>query len=99
MERFRSLVEIAGTTLDAAGVLVVVGGAVIATARLLFLVSGALANITAITARTWGARLCSASSSSSLATSSVQSLWRSFSFERSSVCHCNWRLKENCHGS
>ena len=37
MERFRSLVEIAGTVLDAAGVLVVVGGAVIATARLLFL--------------------------------------------------------------
>ncbi len=35
MERFRSLVEIAGTVLDAAGVLVVVGGAVIATARLL----------------------------------------------------------------
>jgi uncharacterized membrane protein len=36
MERFRSLVEIAGTALDAAGVLVVVGGAVVATARLLF---------------------------------------------------------------
>jgi uncharacterized membrane protein len=36
MERFRSLVEIAGTVLDAAGVLVVVGGAVVATARLLF---------------------------------------------------------------
>jgi uncharacterized membrane protein len=35
MERFRSLVEIAGTVLDAAGVLVVVGGAVVATARLL----------------------------------------------------------------
>lgn len=35
MERFRSLVEIAGTALDAAGVLVVVGGAVVATARLL----------------------------------------------------------------
>lgn len=36
MERFRSLVEIAGTALDAAGVLVVVGGALVATARLLF---------------------------------------------------------------
>jgi len=36
MERLRSLVEIAGTVLDAAGVLVVVGGAVVATARLLF---------------------------------------------------------------
>jgi uncharacterized membrane protein len=36
MERFRSLVEIAGTTLDAAGVLVVVGGAVIATTQLVF---------------------------------------------------------------
>ena len=36
MERFRSFVEIAGTALDAAGVLVVVGGAVVATARLLF---------------------------------------------------------------
>lgn len=35
MERFRSLVDIAGTALDAAGVLVVVGGAVVATARLL----------------------------------------------------------------
>jgi uncharacterized membrane protein len=35
MARFRSLVEIAGTALDAAGVLVVVGGAVVATARLL----------------------------------------------------------------
>ena len=35
MERFRSLVEIAGTALDAAGVLVVVGGALVATARLL----------------------------------------------------------------
>ena len=36
MERFRSFVDIAGTVLDAAGVLVVVGGAVVATARLLF---------------------------------------------------------------
>ncbi len=36
MERFRSFVEIAGTALDAAGVLVVVGGAVLATGRLLF---------------------------------------------------------------
>ena len=35
MERFRSFVEIAGAALDAAGVLVVVGGAVVATARLL----------------------------------------------------------------
>lgn len=35
MERFRWLVEIAGTALDGAGVLVVVGGAVLATARLL----------------------------------------------------------------
>jgi uncharacterized membrane protein len=36
MERFRSLVDIAGTALDAAGVLVVVGGALVATLRLLF---------------------------------------------------------------
>lgn len=35
MENLRWLVEIAGTSLDAAGVLVVVGGAVVATARLL----------------------------------------------------------------
>jgi uncharacterized membrane protein len=35
MEHLRWLVEIAGTSLDAAGVLVVVGGAVVATARLL----------------------------------------------------------------
>ncbi len=35
MERLRSLVEIAGTVLDAAGVIVVVGGAVVATARIL----------------------------------------------------------------
>ena len=35
MERFRSLVEIVGTTLDAAGVLIVGGGAVIATVRVL----------------------------------------------------------------
>ena len=35
MERFRSFVEIAGAALDAAGVVVVVGGAVLATARLL----------------------------------------------------------------
>ncbi len=36
MERFRSIVEILGIGLDAAGVLVVVAGAVVATARLLF---------------------------------------------------------------
>ena len=35
MERFRSIVEILGTGLDAAGVLIVVGGAVLATARVL----------------------------------------------------------------
>jgi NAD(P)H-flavin reductase len=35
MELFRSLVEIVGTTLDAAGVLIVAGGAVIATVRVL----------------------------------------------------------------
>jgi uncharacterized membrane protein len=35
MERFRWFVEVAGAALDAAGVLVVVGGAVVATARLL----------------------------------------------------------------
>ncbi len=36
MERFRSLVEILGTGLDAAGVVIVAGGAVVATARVLF---------------------------------------------------------------
>jgi uncharacterized membrane protein len=35
MERFRWFVEVAGTALDGAGVLVVVGGAVVATVRLL----------------------------------------------------------------
>ena len=35
MERFRSIVEIVGTTVDAAGVLTVAGGAVVATVRLL----------------------------------------------------------------
>ncbi|HZS18727.1 MAG TPA: DUF1622 domain-containing protein [Candidatus Udaeobacter sp.] len=35
MERFREIVEIVGTVVDAAGVLIVVGGAVFATARLL----------------------------------------------------------------
>src|SRR5437764_1493359 len=35
MERFRSIVEILGTGLDAAGVLIVVGGAVLATTRVL----------------------------------------------------------------
>lgn len=35
MERFRSLVEILGTGLDAAGVFVVVGGAILATLRVL----------------------------------------------------------------
>src|SRR6266567_6750428 len=35
MERFRSIVEILGTGLDAAGVLIVVGGAVLATAKVL----------------------------------------------------------------
>jgi len=34
MERFRSFVETAGAALDAAGVLVVVGGALVATVRL-----------------------------------------------------------------
>ena len=36
MERFRSIVEILGTGLDAAGVVIVAGGAVVATARVLF---------------------------------------------------------------
>src|SRR6266566_914335 len=35
MERFRSIIEILGTGLDGAGVLIVVGGAVLATARVL----------------------------------------------------------------
>ncbi len=35
MERFRAIVEILGTGLDAAGVVIVVGGAVLATARVL----------------------------------------------------------------
>src|SRR6266705_6421365 len=35
MERFRSIVEILGTGLDAAGVLIVAGGAVLATGRVL----------------------------------------------------------------
>jgi uncharacterized membrane protein len=35
MERFRSFVEIAGTALDAVGVLIVLGGAVVATAKIL----------------------------------------------------------------
>jgi len=36
MERFRSIVEILGTGLDAAGVVIVAGGAVVATVRVLF---------------------------------------------------------------
>src|SRR6266700_2771947 len=40
MEHFRSLVEILGTGLDAAGVLIVVGGAVVATGRVLLRRSG-----------------------------------------------------------
>jgi uncharacterized membrane protein len=36
VERFRSIVEIVGTVIDAAGVLIVAVGAVVATARVLF---------------------------------------------------------------
>lgn len=36
MERFREIVEIAGTAVDAVGVVIVVGGAVFATVRILF---------------------------------------------------------------
>ncbi len=35
MDRFRAIVEIVGTTVDAAGVLIVAGGAFVATTRLL----------------------------------------------------------------
>lgn len=36
MERFRELVEVVGTAIDAAGVLIIVGGAILATVRILF---------------------------------------------------------------
>ena len=76
MEYFRYIMEIVGTGMDGVGVLIVVSGAIVATARLVLHRMHSTGNYYSLYRRMWDARFCSVSSFLLLATSSGPSLSR-----------------------